>query len=327
MTVPALSASLLNQTLQLGALRLRNRVFVAPMSGVSDLPFRRLALAGAGSRQESRRRLQNGEEEDGCPPAVVQLIGHEPPAMAEAARIAAANGAQMIDINMGCPAKKLAGQAAGGETACGAALMRDEILALRVIEAVMAAAALPVSVKMRLGWDETALTAPGLARRAEQAGVKMIIVHARTRQQFYQGQADWAAVRAVREQITVPLIVNGDIVSRNEAEQAMALSGADGVMIGRASYGQPWLAGTIAGHEPPANIAAYSAAHYRAMLAYYGRPRGVRHARKHLDWYLQKHVAGYYSPAERAEILASLDPAFVETRLAAIFARAESNKA
>jgi len=341
------SASLLATGLRLGSLLLRNRVFVAPMSGVSDLPFRRLAYAagagmavaemaaahlvtspvsGAGHWQESRRRLQNSAKGEDRPPAVAQLVGREPRIMAQAARIAADCGAQMIDINMGCPAKKLAGKAAGGETACGAALMRDEALALRVIEAVVAAVGLPVSVKMRLGWDKNTMNAPRLARQAEQAGAAMITVHARTREQFYQGQADWAAVRAVREQISVPLIINGDIDSRAAAQQAIALSGADGVMIGRAGYGQPWLAGSIAGHKPPADIAAYSAAHYRAMLEHYGLQRGLRHARKHMDWYIQKHAAGCYSPAERAAMLAAQDPACVEAWLARIFARKNSRE-
>jgi len=317
------------------------------MSGVSDLPFRRLAYAagagmavaemaaahlvtlpvsGAGHWQESRRRLQNSAKGEDRPPAVIQLVGWEPRLMAAAAGIAADCGAQMIDINMGCPAKKLAGKAAGGETACGAALMRDEALALRVIEAVVAVG-LPVSVKMRLGWDKNTMNAPRLARQAEQAGAAMITVHARTREQFYQGQADWAAVRAVREQISVPLIINGDIDSRAAAQQAIALSGADGVMIGRAGYGQPWLAGSIAGHKPPADIAAYSAAHYRAMLEHYGLQRGLRHARKHMDWYIQKHAAGLYSRAERAELLSATLPAFVEARLIAIFARGDSRAA
>jgi len=336
----------LARPLNIGGLQLRNRVLAAPMSGVSDLPFRQrawgggagLAVAemaassllaqqsGGAAEAETLRRLQTGTQAGGADFAAVQLAGREPRAMAEAARRAEGAGARLIDINMGCPAKKLALKN-GGQAACGAALMRDEPLALRIIAAVAAAVSCPVSVKMRLGWDEQNRNAARLAHGAEQAGAAMITVHARTREQFYRGKADWAAARAVRAAISVPLIINGDIADSSSAAQAMAQSGADGVMIGRASYGRPWLAGELAGHKPPADIPAYIIEHYRDMLAHYGIARGLRHARKHLDWYLQRHADGLYSAEERAALMAVEEPAETEAMLAAIFARREGEAA
>jgi len=276
----------------------------------------------AGGRSRTVARLSG----EGLPLSAAQLVGREPEAMARAAEIAEAQGASLIDINMGCPAKKLAAKN-GGTAACGAALMRDEGLALEIIQAVLGAVSVPVSVKMRLGWDAGSINAPSLARKAAEAGVAMVTVHARTREEFYNGEADWAAARQVREQIAIPLIINGDITDALSAAEAMRLSGADGVMIGRAGSGQPWLAGEIAGQGgAPENMLAYIIAHYRSMLEHYGEARGLRHARKHIDWYLQKQAGGFYTLAERTELLASRDVNFVEKQLAIIFIRRELKK-
>src|SRR3954468_15330518 len=229
---------------------LPNRVFLAPMSGVTDTPFRRLASRlGAGvvvsemiasaylaeGRRDSHRRVDG----EGLPLNVVQLAGCEAHWMAEGARIAEAGGADIIDINMGCPARHVT----GGQS--GSALMRDLDHAMRLIEATISAVKVPVTLKMRLGWDDRTRNAPELARRAEGAGIQVITVHGRTRCQFYKGEADWGAVRAVREAITIPLVVNGDITSYEKAVAALNLSGADAVMMGRGAQGQPWLPGQI----------------------------------------------------------------------------------
>lgn len=237
--------------LNIGGVQIRNRVFLAPMSGVTDEPFRRRAYRhGAGlvvSEMVASGELARGREgfdlrirHSGLPVHMVQLAGREAAHMAEAARIAEGEGADIIDINMGCPAKKVTGGYAGS------ALMRDLDHALALIDAVIDAVAVPVTVKMRLGWDEDALNAPALARRAEQAGVKMVTVHGRTRCQFYNGRADWPAIRRVRETISIPLVANGDVASAADAAAILEQSGADAVMVGRAHYGAPWTAGAIA---------------------------------------------------------------------------------
>ncbi|AQS41760.1 MAG: tRNA-dihydrouridine synthase [Candidatus Tokpelaia hoelldobleri] len=309
---------------------IRNRIFAAPMSGVSDLPFRQRAWqAGAGmvvSEMVASGELGNGHKaslrrlkHEATGPCVVQLAGCRADWMAQAARIAVDEGADVVDINMGCPAKKVIGGLSG------AALMRDVPHALSLIEAVVKAVPVPVTLKMRLGWDETMQNAPALAWQAEQAGVKMITVHGRTRMQLYTGKADWQAVRAVREAISVPLVVNGDIKSREDAVRAMDISGADAVMIGRASYGRPWAAGEIAGHALPCDLSAYILAHYEAMLEYYGEHTGMRHARKHLDWYLQRHCAGRYTAEERTALVTATDIPVVKALLEKIFARRQEN--
>ena len=308
----------LAEPLLLGRVTLRNRVFVAPMSGITDMPFRRRAhAAGAGmvvsemvasgeltkGRQGSLQRIRPA----GLDVHVVQLAGREAQPLAEAARIAAGEGADIIDINMGCPAKKVTGGYAGS------ALMRDIDHAVTLIAAVVGAVAVPVTVKMRLGWDETALNAPMLARRAEQAGVRMITVHGRTRCQFYTGQADWRAIRRVKEAVTIPVVANGDISSQADAQRALAMSGADAVMVGRAGCGAPWVAGAIASAVGPGapmkpdDIAAYVVEHYEEMLSFYGVASGLRQARKHLGWYLDGQAPDI--PANvRAAILRADDP-------------------
>jgi nifR3 family TIM-barrel protein len=241
--------------------------------------------------------------------------------MGEAAKRAADSGAALIDINMGCPAKKVTGGLSGS------ALMRDLDHATMLVEAAVKAVDVPVTLKMRLGWDDATINAPALAARAEGAGVKMITVHARTRCQFYEGAADWAAVRSVREIISIPLTVNGDIRCAESAWQALTASGADAVMIGRASFGRPWLAGAIAscaaGARPqkPATeteLARYAAAHYRSMLVLYGLDMGVRHARKHLGWYLDA-LPVKAPPEMRAQLLTQRSPKLVLALLERLF--------
>jgi nifR3 family TIM-barrel protein len=275
------------------------------MAGITDLPFRRLvARFGAGlvvsemvasqevvqANPSARAKAELGAQEAATS---VQIAGRDPHWMAEAARLVAGQGARIIDINMGCPAKKVT--SASGAGACGAALMRDPDLALRLIAAVVAAVDVPVTLKCRLGWDETCLTAADLARRAAEAGVRMVTVHGRTRAQFYTGRADWAAIAPVVRAVAVPVIANGDIDGPGAARAALAASGAAGVMVGRAARGRPWLLAQIAAalHGTPAPevpqgaaLAALVAEHHAEILAFYGRDLGLRVARKHLGWYL-----------------------------------------
>ncbi|MBW8282051.1 MAG: tRNA dihydrouridine synthase DusB [Rhizobium sp.] len=317
-----LSSSALQAPFEIGPITIRNRVILAPMSGVSDLPFRQLAWRfGAGlvvtEMVASKELVHNAAESwsrlkgAGLTPHMVQLAGREAHWMAEAARIAEANGADIIDINMGCPAKKVIGGYSGS------ALMRDPDHALSLVEATVRAVKVPVTLKMRLGWDENSLNAPDIAMRAQAAGVQMIIVHGRTRMQFYEGRADWDAIAAVRDVISVPLVANGDVGSREDAEEIRRRSGADAVMVGRACQGRPWHAGWIAGHQGPQRdeISELAAGHYEAMLDHYGADVGVRHARKHVGWYLERFAPGVPA-AQKAEIMTSRDPAFVTKALA-----------
>ncbi len=323
----------LKEPLEVGGVLLRNRVFLAPMSGVSDLPFRQLAWqAGAGmvvSEMVASAELCTRErgnllrlKGDGLGTHVVQIAGREARWMAEAARIAEGEGAHIIDINMGCPAKKVTGGLSGS------ALMRDLDHALMLIEATIGAVNVPVTLKMRLGWDDDTINAPELAARAEQAGVQMVTVHGRTRCQFYEGKADWNAIRAVKNVVSIPLVANGDVLNRQDAVSILEASGADAVMVGRGSYGQPWLPGTIVHgdvQDASGMIADYAVAHYEAMLAHYGEPTGIRHARKHLGWYLEMHGVGI-SPAERGSIMTETNPRQVARRLHAALSRPNADE-
>jgi nifR3 family TIM-barrel protein len=320
--------------LKIGDIEVANRVILAPMSGITDAPFRRLTAAlGAGlvvSEMTASDDLVNGRpmsklrcEATGIGPHVVQLAGCETRWMAEGARIAEAAGAEIIDINMGCPARHVT----GGQS--GSALMRDLDHALKLIEATIAAVKVPVTLKMRLGWDQHSLNAPELARRAEAAGVRMISVHGRTRCQFYKGEADWGAVRAVRHATTIPLVVNGDITSFEKAVSALEKSGADAVMVGRGAQGQPWLPGQI-GRRLETGIAeatpslAEQLDHIRALYdevcSLYGLRIGLRHARKHLGWALEVAARCSRAPAAtlktwRERILTSEDHSAVNRSL------------
>ncbi len=313
--------------LEVGGVSLRNRVFLAPMSGITDAPFRRLAeRLGAGlvvSEMTACAGLVRGDREaavrsegEGIGIHVVQLAGCEAQWMAEGARIAESQGADILDINMGCPSKQVTNGAAGS------ALMRDVDHALSLIGAVVAAVRVPVTLKMRLGWDVNSINAPELARRAEAAGVAMITVHGRTRCQFYDGTADWAAIRAVKQVVSVPVVVNGDVRSFDAAVEALQSSGADAVMIGRGAQGKPWLPGQIArflangerASAPPLTEQfALIISLYEEMIAHHGVRIGRRHARKHLGWALDcaaeaARVAPEHLKAHRGRVLTAEEP-------------------
>ena len=306
-------------TVEIGGINPTAPVFLAPMAGISDLPFRRIAAQfGAGlvvSEMVASEDVINANPaalaraelglDDTC--TAVQLAGRDAHWLAEAARLCAGQGARIIDINMGCPARKVTNGWSGS------ALMREPDHALRLIDAVVAAVDVPVTVKMRLGWDDESLNAPQIARRAEAAGVSLVTVHGRTRCQFYKGRADWAAIRAVSEAVSIPVVANGDILSADDAMDAIETAQAAAVMIGRGARGRPWVLGQIAaslvGKPVPkspegAALSDIVVGHYCEMLHFYGRKLGLRVARKHLGWYLDGLVEG---PAHRARILSLED--------------------
>jgi len=322
----------LSAPLAIGPVTVPNRVFLAPMSGVSDKPMRSLASRfGAGlvvSEMIASEQLAVGHpesvmraERSGEGPHVIQLAGREAHWMAEGARAATDAGADIIDINMGCPAKKVTSGYSGS------ALMRDLDHALTLIEATVGATSVPVTLKMRLGWDEKSMNAPELARRAEAAGIRMVTVHGRTRCQFYEGRADWTAIARVREAITIPLIANGDLTDPAEADRMLAASGADGIMVGRGAYGQPWLPGAVAARAAGAPFAAPSGTalaalvteHYEAMLAHYGEALGIRCARKHLAWYSERLAPTAAVKSVRAAMMAAVSPREVVRLIGELF--------
>jgi len=289
--------------LQIGDVKIAGRVLMAPMTGITDLPFRVLAsklgaayvateMVAAAELARARpdvvRRAAVG---GGLPLTVIQLVGGDPAAMAEGARMAEAAGADLIDLNFGCPAKEVTG------AACGSALMRTPDQAARIMEAVVGAVSRPVSVKMRLGWDENSHNAADLARRAEALGVAAVTVHGRTRKQFYTGVADWGAVAEVKQAVAIPVIVNGDIITAEQAREALGRSGADALMLGRGVYGRPWLAahleralidGTHLQEPDREERLAIVIEHLRASAAFYGLPLGLKMFRKHLGWYIEQ---------------------------------------
>jgi tRNA-dihydrouridine synthase B len=318
--------------IDIGSIRITTPVILAPMTGVTDLPFRRIVkrfgagltvsemIASQAMIRETRQSLQKSLWDPAEEPVSLQLAGCEPQVMAEAAKLNEQRGAAIIDINMGCPVKKVVNGDAGS------ALMRDLPLAAAIIEATVQAVTVPVTLKMRMGWDHASLNAPELAEIAEKSGIRMITVHGRTRCQMYKGSADWSFVRKVKQAVSVPVIVNGDICSIEDAREALRQSGADGVMIGRGAYGRPWLLAQAmaalgqGGERPDPTLDEQLATileQYEAMLSLYGRQTGVNLARKHLGWYTK----GLPGSAEfRNKVNSQDDPSVVVQMLRAFYA-------